>query len=70
MGENHFAQLPSAVYSLVLLMAASAYYVLQQCIIATDGCDSVLRRAVGRDWKGKMSPFRYVVAIGASFHVH
>lgn len=70
MGENHFAQLPSAVYGFMLLMATIAYYVLQQCIISSDGLDSVLRRAVGRDWKGRMSPFLYVVAIGASFHVH
>ncbi|MGE5089381.1 MAG: TMEM175 family protein [Candidatus Levyibacteriota bacterium] len=70
MGENHFASLPSAVYGFVLLMAAIAYYLLQRCIIATDGPDSVLKRAVGTDWKGKLSPLLYVVAIGASFRAH
>ena len=70
MGENHFAPLPSAIYGFVLLMAAIAYYVLQQCIIATDGPNSVLRRAVGTDWKGKASPFFYIAAIVASFLAH
>jgi uncharacterized membrane protein len=70
MGENHFAPLPSAAYGFVLLMAAIAYYVLQLRIIAADGPDSVLRRAVGRDWKGKLSPLLYLVAIGSAFVVH
>jgi uncharacterized membrane protein len=63
MGENHFARLPSAVYGGVLLMAAIAYYVLTLTIIAAQGPDSVLRRAVGRDWKGKSSPIFYVGGI-------
>jgi uncharacterized membrane protein len=66
MGENHFAALPSALYGAVLLMAAGAYWLLQQAIIATQGPDSVLRRAVGSDWKGKLSPVFYVVAIVAT----
>ena len=70
MGENHFAPLPSAVYGFVLLMAAIAYYLLQQCIIASEGRGSILKRAVGTDWKGKLSPFLYIVAIGASFWAH
>jgi uncharacterized membrane protein len=67
MGENHFAQAPSALYGLVLLMAGIAYLVLQQTIIAADGPDSILKRAVGRDWKGKLSMVFYVVAIAATF---
>jgi TMEM175 potassium channel family protein len=67
MGENHFAPVPSALYGVVLLMAAIAYRVLQQSIIAAEGPDSVLKRAVGRDWKGKLSPLCYVFAIGAAF---
>jgi len=70
MGENHFESLPSAAYGFVLFMAAIAYYVLQQRIIAADGPNSVLRRAVGTDWKGKLSPFFYVAAIGLSFWAH
>jgi len=67
MGENHFAALPSALYGGVLLMAALAYYLLQQLIIASQGPASVLRKAVGGDWKGKLSPLLYVLAILLAF---
>ncbi|MBI5335960.1 MAG: DUF1211 domain-containing protein [Burkholderiales bacterium] len=67
MGENHFEALPSAAYGLVLLMAAISYYLLQQSIIATDGSDSLLRRAVGTDWKGKASPLLYLSAMAVAF---
>ena len=63
MGENHFTAIPTAVYAAVLLMAAFAYLVLQQTIIRAQGEDSVLKKAVGRDWKGKLSTVLYVVAI-------
>jgi uncharacterized membrane protein len=66
MGENHFTAVPTALYGGVLLMAAIAYYVLQQTIIRAQGPDSILKKAVGRDWKGKMSPVSYVVAIVAT----
>jgi uncharacterized membrane protein len=66
MGENHFAPAPSALYGLVLLMAAIAYFILQQAIIASEGAASVLKKAVGRDWKGKVSPLLYVVGIVTS----
>ena len=67
MGENHFAPGPTALYGVVLLMAAIAYYVLQSLIIASQGEDSLLRRAVGGDWKGKLSPALYLLAIGTAF---
>ena len=67
MGENHFAATPSALYGAVLLAAAIAYWILQQTIIAAQGADSPLKAAVGRDWKGKLSPFVYVIGIGATF---
>jgi len=70
MGENHFAAVPSAVYGFVLLMAAAAYLLLENAIMAAEGADSVLLRALGRDWKGKLSPFAYITGIGASFVVH
>ena len=70
MGENHFAAAPSALYGAVLLMAAIAYWILQQRIIASQGADSVLKRAVGRDWKGKLSPVVYLVAIPMAFWAH
>jgi uncharacterized membrane protein len=67
MGENHFAAAPTAIYGAVLLMAAVAYWILQQFIIASQGADSLLKRAVGKDWKGKLSPLIYVAAIPAAF---
>jgi uncharacterized membrane protein len=66
MGENHFTALPTALYALVLLMAAIAYFVLQQVIIREQGPDSILRKAIGRDWKGKLSLVLYIVAIVAT----
>jgi uncharacterized membrane protein len=67
MGENHFAAAPSAFYGVVLLMAAIAYWILQQMIIASQGRESVLKKAVGSDWKGKLSPLIYIVAIPMAF---
>lgn len=67
MGENHFAALPSALYGFVLLMAAIAYWILQQLIIKSQGQGSILKRAVGGDWKGKLSPFIYILAIPLGF---
>jgi uncharacterized membrane protein len=63
MGENHFAPTPVALYGVVLLMASIAYYILQQTIIRAEGPDSVLRRAVGTDWKGRLSSALYLAAI-------
>jgi uncharacterized membrane protein len=63
MGENHFALPPSATYGFVLLMAGVAYFILQQAIIASQGPNSLLRKAIGRDWKGKLSPLLYVAGI-------
>ena len=70
MGENHFESLPSAVYGFVLLMAAISYYILQQSIIATDAPSSLLKQAIGTDWKGKASPLFYIVAIVVAFWTH
>ena len=66
MGENHFTTVPTALYGVVLLMAAIAYYVLQQAIIRSQGQGSILKKAIGRDWKGKLSPLLYIVAIVAA----
>ena len=67
MGENHFVTMPTALYGVVLFMAAIAYFILQQAIIVRHGRESVLARAVGRDLKGKMSPVLYVIAIFTAF---
>src|SRR5262245_55853270 len=67
MGEYHFAAAPSALYGFVLLMAAIAYWLLQQRIIASQGSRSILKKAVGGDWKGKLSPVLYAAAIPLAF---
>ena len=67
MGENHFTPLPTAAYGAVLLMAAIAYWILQQLIIGAQGAESILRRAVGMDWKGKLSPLAYIAGIVLAF---
>lgn len=67
MGENHFAPLPTAVYGVVLLAAAIAYYILQKLIIAQQGSNSRLEAALGKDIKGKLSPLIYVAAIPLAF---
>ena len=67
MGENHFAELPVAVYGVSLLMPALAYYILQLCIVRANGADKTLANALGRDIKGKLSPLFYIAGIGLAF---
>jgi uncharacterized membrane protein len=67
MGENHLATLPAAAYGVVLLMAAIAYWILQGRIVASQGADSLLGKAIGADWKGRLSPVLYVAAIVLAF---
>ena len=67
MGENHFQPLPVALYGVVLLLAAVAYYILSRTLIRLHGPDSVLGRAVGSDVKGKLSLGLYAVSIPLAF---
>jgi uncharacterized membrane protein len=67
MGENRFAAAPTALYGVVLLMATIAYWVLQRTSVGAQGPDSLLHTAVGSDFKGKMSPVLYVIAIPLAF---
>jgi len=67
LGETMPAAGPAALYGGVMLLAAIAYFILQQRIIADQGTDSLLKRAVGSDWKGKLSPPVYALAILAAF---
>jgi uncharacterized membrane protein len=67
MGENHFASTPTALYGLVLLMAAVAYWLLQNRILANQGSKSLLAKAVGSDLKGKLSPLIYLSAIPLAY---
>jgi len=70
MGENQFARTPTAVYGVVLLAAALAYYILQTMILRELGPDSKLATAIGRDLKGKMSPVIYSAGIVLTFANH
>jgi uncharacterized membrane protein len=67
MSENGFATIPTAVYGMVLLLAAIAYFVLQGRLMRAQGPGSRLAAAVGRDLKGKLSPFVYCAGIALSF---
>ena len=68
MGENHFAALPTALYVGVLLMAGVAYWILAHAIINTEGQDSLLAKAIGRDAKGVISVVIYAAAIPLAFY--
>jgi uncharacterized membrane protein len=67
MGENHFAPLPTAVFGLDLLMAAIAYFILARCLVGLHGKDSTIGRALGMDFKGKISVVVYALAIPLAF---
>jgi uncharacterized membrane protein len=67
MGENHFAAAPTALYGLALLMPAIAYYFLQLAIMRRGHDSGLLARALGSDWKGKISPVVYLTGIGMAF---
>jgi uncharacterized membrane protein len=65
-GENHFAPIPTALYGFVLLMAATAWWILQRTIVAAHGKESLLAKALGKDAKGNFSVLIYAVAIAAA----
>ncbi|HVA67045.1 MAG TPA: TMEM175 family protein [Elusimicrobiota bacterium] len=67
MGRNFFVRGPVALYGVVLLMAACAYWALAHCLMSRHGPDSALSRALGRDIKGMVSVVIYVLAIAAAF---
>lgn len=67
MGENHFASAPVALYGFVLLMNGIAYIILARLLIKHHGDESVLAKAFGSDFKGKLSVACYAFAIGLSF---
>ena len=67
MGENEFAAWPVAMYGVVLLLAAVAYFVLTRALVARHGADSVLAAAIGRDGKGMFSLLLYLVGVALAF---
>ncbi|OLL30449.1 hypothetical protein BTH42_16980 [Burkholderia sp. SRS-W-2-2016] len=66
-GESHLAAWPTATYGIVLLMSAIAYFILIHMLIAEHGRDSAIARAVGADFKGKVSVVIYLIGIGLAF---
>ncbi len=66
-GDNSTAPIPVAVYGVILLLAAVAYYVLVRALIGIHPNESPLAKAIGRDFKGKVSVLLYALAIPASF---
>ncbi len=67
MGDSHFSAAPTSLYGIVLLMAAIAYWILQNQLVQVNGKDSVIAKALGKDFKGKISPVLYVIAIPCAF---
>jgi uncharacterized membrane protein len=67
MGQNHFAPLPTSVYGVVMFFAAIAYYILAHVLIAAQGRDSRLARALGADYKGKISVVLWAAGIVLAF---
>jgi uncharacterized membrane protein len=67
-GENHFAELPVAIYSFIMLMAGVSYFILSRTIIRIQGKDSILSSAIGKDIKGIISMIGYAIAVPLAFY--
>ncbi|MEO6002332.1 MAG: TMEM175 family protein [Opitutus sp.] len=67
MGENHFETWPVAIYGVVLVMAAVAYSILVRTLLAAEGNESVLAKAIGSDRKGNISIVLCLLGIGLAF---
>jgi uncharacterized membrane protein len=67
MNENHFAPITVAAYGVVLLCSALAYTILTRALLAIHPMDSVLAKALGKDFKGKLSLVMYLSAIPLAF---
>jgi uncharacterized membrane protein len=50
-------------YGVILLMSAIAYFILQSVILKHHGKDSLLYKAIGKDYKGKSSVVLYLIAV-------
>src|SRR5665213_1086896 len=67
-GENGFATGPAATYGAVLFMCAIAFFIMERVIVVAQGVDSPLKRAIGIDLKGKLSPFLYLSGVARAFY--
>ena len=70
LGENYFRGVPSAVYGFILMMAGTAYWILEQAIIKAEGKTSRLGKAIGRHYKENISIAAYFIAIVSTFFYH
>jgi len=68
MGEHTFAPVPTAAYGVVMIAAAVAFYILVRALIAANGTDSKLAAAIGGDFKGKISPVLFGIAVPVSLN--
>ena len=68
MGEHNFAKASLTLYGVVLLFSSIAYFILQRIIIKSEGGNSILAKAIGGDFKGKISTLLYIVGIVSSFY--
>ena len=69
MGANHFAAAPVAVYGVVLLGSGCAYFIMTRVLLASHAPDSLLARALGSDFKGRISVVIYAAAIVLAFRL-
>ncbi|MBP6217410.1 MAG: DUF1211 domain-containing protein [Oligoflexales bacterium] len=67
-GENHFSELPVALYGVVLFFSAVSFNILTKVLLSVHGKDSTLAKALGKDFKGKISLIIYGLAIPLAFH--
>ena len=69
MGENHFVALPTALYGVVLFMAATAYYILAKLLIAHHSSHSTIALALRKTTKEILSLICYAAAIPVAFYL-
>ena len=67
LGETHFGRWPVSLYGAVLLLAAIAYFLLARSLVRLHGPESVIARALGSDFKGRISIVIYAVAMPLAF---
>jgi len=66
-GEHPFSPVPTAIYGAVLLACALSFTLMQGAAIRSQGTDSPVRHAIGRDLKGKLSPLLYLAGVAIAF---
>lgn len=67
MGENNFTMWPTIAYGVSLIMSAVAYTILVIVLKKHEGENSLFVKAIGKDWKGKVSILIYATGIAVAF---